>query len=582
MKLLNYSQYSGDSAFKNEKSFAVITKKTTTEAETTKILEVYNSSPDSKLQVIVGSKVIGEGRTLKNVRQIHILTPHWNNTETRQAIGRGIRAFSHDALPEKDKYVKVWRWCSIPVKHTSESVDLLFYKMSEDKDFKIKQIERIIKIVAVDCQLNKRRNLLKHDKDFSEECQYDKCDYTCDGFDSREIKDSKGEIRDTYNLFYGEGDISALTTMIKLLFRKQFTYHISQLFDHFADTPTIIVIRALKDIIDNSVELKNRYNFTCYLREQNDMYFLVDRVALPNSYTLSYYTENPPVGEMLTFNQISKLSQYKYLIDKINIIILTLDPKLHKKEIVKQLETFSIDIQEMFLEQVIAQKSHKDGISEIGKIIDEHYKNYIITDKDKIISTLLLDDKDILRCYRSHSSGSPHTSEWKDCDHHIMESLDELKNIEKISLENNDYGFYGIISKKTDPKTGKKIFSIKYQNEEEAKDNRNKYRGTACKTQVPKGRIANLAIALNIKPDRVIKVPPKKQAIDEILYENKQAIEKSKEPIHKYTAKELEKLSDEEFYTVYYWYKKNNVTATGMCDKIQADLERKGLIQYEK
>mgnify|MGYP000014339514 CR=1 FL=1 len=37
-----------------------------------------------------------EGITLKNIRNIHIVTPSWNFSEIDQAIARGYRLFSHN------------------------------------------------------------------------------------------------------------------------------------------------------------------------------------------------------------------------------------------------------------------------------------------------------------------------------------------------------------------------------------------------------------------------------------------------------------------------------------------------------
>lgn len=43
-----------------------------------------------------------EGISLRNIRQVHILEPWWNNVITKQVIGRGVRITSHNDLKDED------------------------------------------------------------------------------------------------------------------------------------------------------------------------------------------------------------------------------------------------------------------------------------------------------------------------------------------------------------------------------------------------------------------------------------------------------------------------------------------------
>ena len=49
-----------------------------------------------------------EGISLKNVREVHVTEPYWNDVRLQQVIGRAIRAKSHLALPAKERNVKVY------------------------------------------------------------------------------------------------------------------------------------------------------------------------------------------------------------------------------------------------------------------------------------------------------------------------------------------------------------------------------------------------------------------------------------------------------------------------------------------
>ena len=50
----------------------------------------------SHIQIAITSDVISEGITLKDVMNVHILTPWWNYGKIEQTIGRAKRLNSHE------------------------------------------------------------------------------------------------------------------------------------------------------------------------------------------------------------------------------------------------------------------------------------------------------------------------------------------------------------------------------------------------------------------------------------------------------------------------------------------------------
>lgn len=191
-----------------------------------------------KIKAILGTKITGEGLDFKWIRQVHIVDPWHNNTRIYQAIGRGIRHCSHIDLPIPDRNVTIFKYSSsVPEvtaviggedvdvtspyedlvtsglvkdsQHDSnvqillpksksgapvnigftyrdlltETMDEKMYSRVVRKDIYIKRIERVLKEVAVDCSLNRHINYYgESDRDYSRECDYDRCDYTCKGF----------------------------------------------------------------------------------------------------------------------------------------------------------------------------------------------------------------------------------------------------------------------------------------------------------------------------------------------------------------------------------------------------------------
>ena len=61
-----------------------------------------------------------EGINLKNTRFVHIIEPYWHPVRTEQVIGRARRLKSHDALPKKERNVKVFMYL---MEFTQDQID---------------------------------------------------------------------------------------------------------------------------------------------------------------------------------------------------------------------------------------------------------------------------------------------------------------------------------------------------------------------------------------------------------------------------------------------------------------------------
>ncbi|WRW24768.1 NTPase [Singapore grouper iridovirus] len=137
------------------------------------------------IRLLLGSRVVAEGLTFKEVRNTIILTPHWNYTETAQAIARSWRAGSHDRLRARGEDVQLFvhRLVAVPdfAAEEAPSIDLDMYKVSEGKDKKIKTVERLLMKTAQDCALLKFRNLYSSAYNGSRDCEYRNCAFKCTG-----------------------------------------------------------------------------------------------------------------------------------------------------------------------------------------------------------------------------------------------------------------------------------------------------------------------------------------------------------------------------------------------------------------
>lgn len=155
-----------------------------------KILEVFNSKENVNgqlIRVIFATQAAAEGISLFNVRQIHIMEPHWDNTMIEQVIGRGFRLHSHQYIKEKEeRFITVYRYFTVrpdrelmdkkyPSHYTelaaaaerenkqgispdAKMTDHLIQEIADRKDKLRHAIHDIRVQAAVDCYLNKDVN----------------------------------------------------------------------------------------------------------------------------------------------------------------------------------------------------------------------------------------------------------------------------------------------------------------------------------------------------------------------------------------------------------------------------------------
>jgi hypothetical protein len=116
----------------------------------------YNDKENIKgdiIKVIFITSAGAEGISLKNVRQCHIVEPHWNESRIIQVIGRGNRLCSHGMLPIEERTIDIFRYKSIS-KKDEESTDQYIERIAQYKENINKSFLDVIKGAAVDCELN--------------------------------------------------------------------------------------------------------------------------------------------------------------------------------------------------------------------------------------------------------------------------------------------------------------------------------------------------------------------------------------------------------------------------------------------
>jgi hypothetical protein len=119
------------------------------------------NSPKNKhgevVKVVLMSPVAGEGLSLKNVREVHILDPWYHLNRLEQVIGRAFRTCHHVSLPLEERNVSVF----IHVATASDdetTTDVNSYEIAARKAKEMEKVEKTIRDSAIDCPLFKNLN----------------------------------------------------------------------------------------------------------------------------------------------------------------------------------------------------------------------------------------------------------------------------------------------------------------------------------------------------------------------------------------------------------------------------------------
>lgn len=188
------------------------------------ILDLANQKENmdgSKCAVLLGSRVIEVGVSLKRFRQAHILEPWFHLNSMEQAVGRVIRNRSHIDLPPESRNLTVFLHCVIDPSGDMTS-DLKMYQTSIEKMQMMSQVSKIIASNAIDCDIQLSINYIRDsrmetikdcygeileaprgDTDFSARCGYSTCEIQCKEKETMEIEDSqvKEKIHDLDKLY---------------------------------------------------------------------------------------------------------------------------------------------------------------------------------------------------------------------------------------------------------------------------------------------------------------------------------------------------------------------------------------------
>ena len=134
------------------------------------IFNDVNNKDGNTVRVLFGSDVLSESVDVMNVRQLHILTPHWNYEKINQIIGRIRRVGSHDALPPDQRSVNIYLYMAydptMPLTNSvNYSIDYVKYIISEGKYNQALKYNKALENASIESLIFKGHS--KEDSSFS-------------------------------------------------------------------------------------------------------------------------------------------------------------------------------------------------------------------------------------------------------------------------------------------------------------------------------------------------------------------------------------------------------------------------------
>jgi hypothetical protein len=436
-----------------------------------KIIQDVFNSPDNMdgkhIKFVLGSRVMNEGVTLKNVKEVHIIDAFFNIPKAEQVIGRAIRMCVHmDVINDNYKYpeVKVYRYVVGLPKELSS--DELLYQKAEIKYLTVKDVEHSLKQIALDCPLLLHANMFPEEVEQYKNCSYPtlenvaagkqicpalcdfrKCELKCDSTKLNETYwDSKnqtykqldkGDINfNTFNDELAGYEISLIKNRIKDLYRFKHVYMYNELIteikksflEHQADLfEDYFLDQALDDMMPTSENDFNNFKETIYDKYNRGGYI----IQRGKYYIFQPFNENEDVP--MYYRQNSKL-------DNVNMVSLNNYCKQNFKRLIYKEETKEKE------ENIMTKEKDQYNFDDTMDYYESREENFIVGIIDKNTNMLASNEPDLFKIRpprakvldKKRATGLPTfkgavcaTSKDKE---HLMKLLEKIPNVSKSEL----------------------------------------------------------------------------------------------------------------------------------------------------
>ena len=229
----------------------------------------------SKIKVIIGTSVATEGIDFKAIREVHIMEPWYNFNKLEQVFGRAIRHCSHAKLTKVKRNVTIYQHVNILPQRKTESVDLRVYRIADEKQKSIDEIEGILRSMSIDCLLSppkaalKVKNMITSQNNVIEEYDVVSKSTRCDADAVRNIIDES-----TFHKRFIEDDVLYAKEEIKQLYKSNHVYDFKTIATK-CQLSDEITAYALNDMVSQRDRILDRLGNVGILDYKSDKYLFL-------------------------------------------------------------------------------------------------------------------------------------------------------------------------------------------------------------------------------------------------------------------------------------------------------------------
>jgi len=213
----------------------------------------------SIIKVIIGTSVATEGIDFKAIREVHIMEPWYNFNKLEQIFGRGIRHCSHARLPKEKRNVTIYQHVNLSTKlKKEETVDMRVYRIADEKQKAIDEVEAILKSSSIDCLLTPvKTDLVLKNMQTSQKHVVDRHVVQASKQECSVKASSLGTDVSTFHKHFVDDDIRLAKTIIASMFQKKHVYEFSNIADECKFPPEVVAY-ALNDMITHKDRVIDR------------------------------------------------------------------------------------------------------------------------------------------------------------------------------------------------------------------------------------------------------------------------------------------------------------------------------------
>jgi len=302
--------------------------------------------------------------------------------------------------------------------------------------------------------------------------------------------DRKNLALSRFEKVYGQSPGDKLAVKLRELFRVKFAYSYEELKQALTTDEYLTdfqVLSVLDDFITSNAIIVNKYGFNCFLREDNDVYFLVTSLTPKPDALQGYYTAHPTAVDVLSF--ADRVNTLFYRKDTLNHLTTMMSQAENDDTFLRVVRMLPVFIQEYMIEFAVLAKRAIDSADEQDRVkqtiqfdgntklkINENTRKYINRTLDYFAfyvrriedGTTVSSRLERLRCLLPVQN-----SRWEDCKSGTQEKLNDFRDKEIADLEGKAYGLFN-------PETS--AFSIVPRHVAKSTDNRTRRTGQSAAT----------------------------------------------------------------------------------------------------